>query len=746
MNDMKDYTYCMQNRELSWLKFNERVLDEASVEATPLMERLKYIAIFTSNLDEFYMIRVGSLVDNMLFAPQYIDNKTGMSAEEQLREVFARTAPLYKLRDKAFHEVMSELKGRGVDYLRPEAPGPGDHDFLGKIFERDIKPFLSPQIVDNRHPFPHLDNEHIYIAVTIREKPDKQEKTGKGEKSSKSSSGKTKFGIIALPPGVDRVIRLPGDGIRFMLLEDVLYHFAERIFQVSELDEKTVVKVTRNADINTEEGLLDEDVDYLEHMKKVIKKRPRLSPVRLSVQYPISARFAEFLCGKLGLWKEQVFTGDSPLDLSFGFALEEALGEALGEAQKAGLLWGPHVPEDLLAGHRDVDMLGLVRRKDILFYYPFESMNPFLSLVKHASEDPAALSIKITLYRIDKRSRLAETLIQAAENGKEVIVLMEVRARFDENNNIEWAQRLEEAGCRVIYGQAGFKVHSKICLITRKEQGKIEYVTHIGTGNFNEKTAKLYTDLSLITVDPEIGLEAVAFFNNLMLGNLFGEYSHFWVSPYAFKNNVIAAVGREMDKAKAGQEGRVIIKCNSLTDRDVIMKLIDASRSGVKVDLIVRGICCIRPRIPDYTENISDISIVGRFLEHSRIFRFGSGEDSSVYISSADLMTRNTERRVEIACPVRDPDLKDRLCSILDVILSDNIKAREQSADGSYALRSPGDGESVNSQEAFMVMGARWAEDTLAAIEGAGAEAGGQRGGKLNLFARLFNRLFHKKV
>jgi polyphosphate kinase len=396
-----------------------------------------------------------------------------------------------------------------------------------------------------------------------------------------------------------------------------------------------------------------------------------------------------------------------------------------------------------MAGNKNLNVLELVRKRDLLLSYPFESMNPFLALIRQASEDPAVLSIKITLYRIDKRSRLAETLIMAAENGKEVIVLMELRARFDENNNIEWSQRLEEAGCRVIYGQAGFKVHSKICLITRKEESKIEYITHIGTGNFNEKTAKLYTDLSLITTDPDIGIDGVSFFNNLMLDNLYGDYHQLWVAPHGMKSNVIAAIEREQAKAEAGEQGNIIIKCNSLTDKEVIVKLIKASKSGVKVRMIIRGICCLLPHIQGWTENISDISIVGRFLEHSRIFCFGTGADRRIYISSADLMTRNTQRRVEIACPIRDPALKDRLSAMLDTMLADNTKAHEQFADGRFVLRLPTSDPKINSQVAFIEEANSWITETKAnpgQIKIPPPEKGRGKWGFRGLIGRLFRR------
>ena len=671
---------CMQNRELSWLKFNERVLQEANRTETPLLERLKYISIFTSNLDEFFMVRVGTLTDYAQFDKKYSDNKTGMSAQEQLDEIFRAAAPLYELRGQAFSSVMEGLMRHNIQLVKTQGLNASELKMLKKHFTLDIMPLLSPQIIDSRHPFPHLTNKQLHIAVTLENK--------KG----------LLFGLIAIPTDMDRLVFLE-DGGRFVLLEDLVWNFSELVFSMYNLVEKNVIAVTRNADISTEEEFLDEDIDYRLHMKNLLKKRRRLSPVRLELAYPARREMLEFLCEKLSLSTPQVFYSAAPLDLSFCFSLERLIGRETAMR----LVWPAHIPAEALPADRKGDMMKIASAdKDLLFSYPFESISPFLTLIRQAAEDFSVLSIKITLYRIDVQSKLAESLIFAAENGKEVIVLMELRARFDENNNIEWAQRLEEAGCRVIYGLAGFKVHSKVCLITRKEHGKIQYITQIGTGNYNEKTAKLYTDLSLVTANQDIGRDAASFFSDLLLGNLDGEYSHLWVAPGSFKSNILQCIEDERQIVQGGKPGSVIIKCNSITDKEIIEKLAEASRDGVKISIIARGICCLVPQIANATENIRVISIVGKFLEHSRIFCFGTGSEKKIYISSADLMTRNTQRRVEVACPILDSDLKNRVFGMLETMLMDNTQAWEQFSDGRYVLRHmPGADIAINSQEFF---------------------------------------------
>ncbi len=674
------HTLCMQNRELSWLVFNERVLEEACWSASPLLERWKFVSIFTTNLDEFFRVRVGSLVDCELYDPEYFDNKTGMTAAQQLQAIYARTAKLYAYRDKIVSELNTELKKLDIVHVSFKRLSESARKYVDKYFRNNILPFLSPQIIDNRHLFPHIDNKQINVAVMLQQKENKL------------------FGIIPLPASISRIVVLPEGQLHYITAEEIILGYCEEIFSIYEVTEKTVLCVTRNADINTDVGLADEDFDYRQHMKKLIKKRARLAPVRVEVQSRISHAFTEYLCTKFNLPKEAIFTSKTSLDLSYIFSLDSKLPPHL----RGELVVADHVPQPSAELSLNQSIIEQVSKKDVLLSYPFESMQPFIQLIKEASESPEVVSIRITLYRIAKQSKLAEYLIRAVENGKDVTVLMELRARFDEENNIDWAQRFEEAGCKVLYGPDGFKVHSKICLITMKKEDGYRYITQIGTGNYNEKTAKLYTDLSLITANEQIGNDADVFFKNMLVTNLNGSYERLWIAPYSLKSNIIAAMDKEIEKARNDKPAAIVIKCNSLTDRDVILKLIEASQAGVKVSLVVRGICCLRPGVPGYTENITVLSIVGRFLEHSRIYCFGTDDDVRLFISSADMMTRNTERRVEIAAPILDPALKKRVLGMLHAILTDNVKARRLRTDGKYIQRKPTEDYSMNSQEYFI--------------------------------------------
>ena len=670
----------MQNRELSWLKFNERVLLEANRTDMPLLERLKFISIFTSNLDEFFMIRVGSLADSLLLGNKLNDNKTGMSAKEQLDEIYRSITPLYALAGQAFSSVSLGLAQHGVEFVKMKDLPDNEWKTIKNHFIHNIMPLLSPSIIDSKHPFPHIPNNQLHIAVTLEKK-----------------KGMT-FGLIAVPSELDRLTLLDGRGKRFVLLEDIILHFADLAFGSYKIKEKTVISVTRNADITTEEELLDEDIDFRQHMKSLLKKRQRLAPVRLELAKRTSPEMLNFLCEKLFLNPAQVFYSTAPLDLSFCYTL----GKYFDKETYDRLIWPAHVPVISLPPDKMKNMLKTATEKDILLSFPYESILPFITMIRQAAEDPKVLSVKITLYRIDIQSKLAEYLIRAAENGKEVVVLMELRARFDEDNNIKWANRLEESGCRIIYGLMGYKCHSKVCLITLKESGKLTYITQVGTGNYNEKTAKLYTDLCLITANQDIGRDAATFFSNMLLGNLEGEYSHLLVAPYSFKNNIIKLIDKECQKALNGSKGKIIIKCNSLTDKELIEKLVEAADCGVEIFMNIRGICCLIPQLPGVTDNIHVISIVGKFLEHTRIFCFGEGIDSKIFISSADFMTRNTSRRVEVACPIYDPVLKTRIISMLDIMLNDDTNAWELFSDGRYILRDRVDPENPkNSQEIF---------------------------------------------
>ena len=685
----------LQGRELTWLKFNERVLAEADCDGNPLLERLKFISIYSSNLDEFYMVRVGSILDYLLYAPGYRDNKTGKTAEQQLAAIYSETARLYAKRDEYFRTVTEALSQHGVCHLKMSKISAPECRAVEKHFVRNILPLLSPQVIDSQHPFPHLANKQLHVAAMLEFK------------------SKHRLGMIAVPETLSRVFYM--DGIcRYVLLEDIICHFAHLAFSPYTINEKTVIAVTRNADINTEEqSALDEDIDYRQFMKTLIKKRRRLAPLRLEFQDETCRELTSVISQRLGLKAEQLFVSAAPLELSYCFALEDKVGADL----KARFTRAAHLPAEVLPGSRKSDMLRRIEERDVLLSYPFESMSPFVELLRQAAEDSSVLSIKITLYRIDNQSRLAELLMRAADNGKEVIVLIELRARFDEANNIEWAQRLDEAGCRVIYGPSGYKVHSKICLITRREFGKIHHITQVGTGNYNEKTAKQYTDFSLLTANAEIGRDAAAFFNSLLLGQTDTEYSRLWVAPNSLKSSLLSAIEFERDKVRNGEFAQIIIKCNSLTDKEIIEKLVEAAQSGVKISMLVRGICCLIPGVAGFTENIRVVSIVGQFLEHSRIFCFGTDSAQQMYISSADLMTRNTERRIEVACPILDKAIRQRIYDMLEVMLMDNTKAWEQSSDGEYTLRRPPVGLEISSQKMFALQAK---SDAAGALSGAG--------------------------
>ena len=688
-----DYSYT-ENRELSWLKFNLRVLEEADCPQTPAFERLKFISIFTSNLDEFYMVRVGSLFDLAQAGDLEPDNKSGLTCAEQLEAIYKETPELYKRRDKSYQSVTQALEEHNICRPRFDRLTANERKYIDKYFKRSILPLLSPQVVDNMHPFPHLNNKQPYVAAVLRH--------GKEEY----------YGLIPVSPALGRIIALPESDLRFVLLEDVILEYAEQVFEQYNVTEKTVICVTRNADIDTDEGLYDADIDFRQHMKKILKKRARLAPVRLEAASPMSKNLQRFLCERLSLKNEQVFVSKAPLNMSYVFALEDMLPSA----DKQLLVNQPFQPQDTPELHPHQSVIRQVLKKDVMLSYPFESMKPFLTLIKEAANDPDVLSIKITLYRISRESKLAESLIEAAENGKEITVLMELRARFDEQNNIEWAQRLEEAGCNVIYGFDGYKVHSKICLITRKDRSRIQYITQVGTGNYNEKTSRLYTDLSLITADPGICADAVNFFKNMALANLEGNYQKLWVAPYSLKSNVIKKIDQEITKAKLGRPAAILMKMNSLTDRDVIDKLAEASQCGVPVQLIIRGICCLIPGIPGKTENITVISIVGRFLEHTRVYCFGTGTEMELYIASADMMTRNTQRRVEIACPVENQRLRERVYKMLQIMLEDTVKGRKLHRDGQYRFRDR-EPFAEASQERFMKLAVERSHSGISAKE-----------------------------
>lgn len=671
---------CYSNRELSWLRFNERVLEEADSKENPLGERTNFISIFQSNLDEFFMVRVGSLYDLMMFSGNPRENKTNMTAQEQVSAVFERVRELSEVRDRIYDKIVLDLKEQGIKLLGMDELTVEEYDFAKLYFERELKPLLAPQVVGKKQPFPFLRNKEIYLLLSLETKNNNE-----------------KIGIIPCSSPVFGRLVSVGDN-KYILTEELIKCFADIVFDRYIIREKSLIRVTRNADIDEDEGLYDDDVDYRRAMEEIIKKRKKLSPVRLEMSDDMSPSIISSLCKYLDIKKNQIFNVRIPLDVSFLRKLPEKLNDK-------SMYYEPRRPQESPFVNKKRSMIDQIKEKDLLLAYPFESMKPFLRLLHEAAEDPEVIAIRMTLYRVAKYSKVVEALIEAAENGKDVIVLVELRARFDEENNIEWSKRLEEAGCRIIYGLDGLKVHSKLCLITRKSDNRIEYITQIGTGNYNENTAKLYTDFSLMTASVDIGVEANEIFNELAMGKAVKQTKYLLAAPNCLQNKIISMIDDEIKIANRGQKAYIGVKINSLTDKKIIDKLIEASQAGVEIEMIVRGICCLKPGIKGYTDNIKIISIVGRFLEHSRIYIFGTEDRAKVYISSADYMTRNTLRRVEIAVPIYDEDIKVRILEMFSVMMSDNVKARIQNPDGTYTKRSniePNEEEeTMNSQEYF---------------------------------------------
>ena len=673
---MADTIY--MNRELSWLKFNERVLEEAENPENPLCERLTFASIYQSNLDEFYMVRVGSLVDQMLLAKDIRENKTNMTPEEQLDAILARTKKLNRKRDVVYEEIMENLEQYGVHMLNFHKIEKEDRNYLERYFEAEVAPVISPSIVGKRQPFPFLRNKEIYAVVVLETK-----------------SGKEKLGIIPCSStGIQRLIPVPGKTGTYMLSEELILHFVSKIFKGYHIKAKSLLRITRNADIDAD-ALYDEDLDYREFMVELIKARKKLAPIRLELSREMDGDVVETLCEYLEVDKNYVFRGDIPLDLSFVFQIQDGL------RKRTELFYEKRIPQKSPLFNSHEPILDQIAKKDRFLSYPYESIKPFLTMLHEAANDEDVVSIKMTLYRVAKQSKVVEALIEAAENGKEVFVLVELKARFDEENNIGWSRLLEDAGCHVIYGLDGYKVHSKLCQIMKKKDGNVEYYTQIGTGNYNEKTARLYTDLSLMTADPKIGTEAARVFQALAMGETVEDMEHLLVAPRCLQNKVLAMIDEEIKHAKAGEQAYIGLKMHSLTDKRIMSKLVEASCAGVHIDMVIRGICCLIPGVKGQTENIHIISIVGRFLEHSRIYIFGTQERARIYISSADFMTRNTLRRVEVAAPIEDPDIRMQIQEMFVTMLSDNRKARIMNNKGNYKIE-PSDNAPLNSQEVFL--------------------------------------------
>ena len=664
------------NRELSWLKFNERVLEEAENKKVPLCERLTFASIYQSNLDEFFRVRVGSLVDQMLLGGKIRDNKTKMTAKEQIEAVLHQVMKLNRRKDAVYDAIMGQLEDYGIRLVDFRKISKKESEYLEKYFLNEIAPVISPTIVGKRQPFPFLKNNEIYAVVVLQTK-----------------SGKEKLGIIPCSnTGFKRLVELPTAGT-YMLAEELILHYIPEVFERYNIKAKSLIRVTRNADIDAD-ALYDEDLDYRDFMAELIKRRKKLAPVRLELTREMDGEIVDVLCDYLELDSDYVFQVQAPLDLSFVFEIQDTLRKT------PELFYEKRVPQKSSQFRDGEPVFPQIREKDKLLSYPYESMKPFLNFLREAANDKEVISIKMTLYRVAKHSKIVEYLIDAAENGKEVLVLVELKARFDEENNIEWSRRLEDAGCRVIYGLDGYKVHSKLCLVTRKSEGQVEYYTQIGTGNYNEKTARLYTDLSLMTANVEIGLEAAKVFQALSMEETVDNVQHLLVAPRCLQNKVLSMIDEEIACAKEGKEAYIGLKMNSLTDKKIIDKLIEASQAGVKIDMVIRGICCLIPGVKGKTENIQVRSIVGRFLEHSRIYIFGTQEREKVYIASADFMTRNTLRRVEVAAPIYDKDLKMQLEEMFITMLSDNQKARQEDSRGNYEIAEAQE-TPLNSQEFF---------------------------------------------
>ena len=688
----REKTPCYENRELSWLKFNERVLDEASDKDVPLCERLSFASIFQSNLDEFFMVRVGSLHDQMLFSETKRESKTNMTAGEQLSHIFKAARDLTRKKDHTYRHLMDELKEYGVELLNFSDIEYDDAVYLENYFKEQIMPILSPQVVGKKQPFPFIKNKEIYAVALL------------GSKSNE------KVGLVPCSNGIlKRLISIPSERNKYMLVEELILHFMPIIFEKYQIKSKSLIRIIRNADIDVDEAVDDEDTDYRDMMEKLIRQRKKLCPVKMEYSRVLDEQIIHNLCKELNLNHEQIYYSESPLELSFVFGLQDAL------RNNKNLFYERHIQKNPSWYVSGKSVISQVEEADRFISYPYESMQPFIRMLQEAGEDENVVSIKMTLYRVAKNSQIVESLISAAENGKEVVVLVELRARFDEENNIEWSRRLEDAGCRIIYGLDYTKVHSKLCLITYREEGQIKYVTQIGTGNYNEKTSKLYTDLSIITANKQIGMEAAYVFTRLCMGEFVEETNYLLVAPKCMKSKILNYMDKEIEIARAGGKAYVGAKINSLTDKEIIDKLIECSRAGVRVEMIVRGICCLIPGVKGHTENISVISIVGRYLEHSRVYIFGTPDRDNIYISSADFMTRNMERRVEIAAPIYDDSIKTRIRNMFHIMECDTVKARQLCSDGNYVHRTIADikdftdeeweqaseGLRINSQEYF---------------------------------------------
>lgn len=660
---MKDISFT-QNRELSWLKFDQRVLEEANDRDVPVLERIKFFSIFDTNLEEFFMVRVGSLTDFKNLKKKPVDSKSGMTSDEQLDAILSDCIDLYRQKDQVYGQIVDELKVNGINFLKVSELSEKDRKSVEFYFNTKIEPILNFQVVDRVHPFPRLPNLALSVLFSLV-----------GQKDVESNN----IGLIQVPDKVKRYLKI--NDTSFVFIEDIIKEFGYQVFEGYEVVNKYTISLTRNTDISYDDDDYDIDQDFRDYMKGKLKKRKRLHPVRLEVDKDLSDSSIEFLTSQFDLDKKNIFVTKSLMQAGFLFGLVEDLPENL----ITNHTYKPFTPQPSAMVNPNRKMMDQIDNKDIFLSFPYESMDPVIRLLEEAAEDDTVVSIKITLYRIAHDSKIAKALIKASENGKDVIVLMELRARFDEDNNILWSSQLEDAGCKILYGFDNYKTHSKICLITRVDhQGNINYITQVATGNYNEKTAKLYTDFSLMTANGAIGLDAKDLFDNVMLGNLDGEYKNLMVSPKSMQEGLENLIDEQIKIQENGGNGYIRLKLNSISDRIFIDKLSEASNAGVKIEMLVRGITCILPGVKDRTENIEIYSVVGRFLEHHRVYQFGQGEDSKVYISSADFMTRNIRHRMEVAIPIFDQDIKNRIIDFLDLMFSDDVKIRKLLANGKY--------------------------------------------------------------
>ncbi len=677
MHKNKEISYT-QNRELSWLKFNERVLEEASDPQVPLLERLKFVSIFTSNLDEFFMVRVGSLHDIVSYGSTYRDSRSNMTAKQQLVKIYEVVKPLYTKKTIVYEQLKKELKNYDVHALNYNELAKSELKYIKEYYKTNIKPVISPQIVDSLHPFPHIESKELCIFALLKHKTN------------------TLLGILPVPRHLPEVVFLPGNEVRFIRTEKIILEYFGEIFHKHEVLEKNCICITRNADLTANLEHFDPGVDFRELMKDVLVKRRKLAVVRLECNFEMSEKLQSIICHKFKIDASQIYISSCALKMGYVFNLPSKISVT----QRKQLLYPDFKPVPTTSIDFNQSIIKQIKQKDKLLFYPFESMEGLVQLIKEAAYTPNVISIKITIYRLAKKAKIVDYLCTAAENGKEVSVVMELRARFDEKNNIDYSEKLEDAGCHIIYGFDHHKIHSKVCLITMKEKAGVGYITHVGTGNFNEKTSELYTDFSLLSAHEGIGLDAVELFKNTAIGNVGGDYKYLMVAPLKLKSPIIDLIDEEIKK---GKDGVIMIKANSLTDKQIIDKFKEASMAGVQVKLIIRGICCILPNIINQTEQVQVMSVVGRFLEHSRVYAFGKGKEQKMYLSSADFMTRNTENRIEVAALVLDQQIKDQLNEILSIIWMDNVKGRVLQSDGTY-IKKNDQAIHIDSQACFIEM------------------------------------------